>query len=216
MAGKHIIITGPPGSGKGTQAARIAQRLGLRHMSTGDLLREAVAGKTQLGLKAASYMDRGLLVPDALMLGLIREELATDDGRGWILDGFPRTLPQAEALTDLLESSKVTVDHVLEIDVDPRVIVHRVEGRRVCEGCKAVYNIATLPGGETTKCEKCGGRLIKRSDDEEETILRRFKVYKEQTEPVLDYYRERAGRFVTVDGAGDIDVITAEIIRELK
>lgn len=216
MTGKHIIITGPPGSGKGTQAVRIAERLGLRHMSTGDLLREAVAGRTELGLKASGYMTSGLLVPDDLMLGLIREQLGSDDGRGWILDGFPRTLPQAEALSDLLESNGIGIDNVIEIDVDPGVIVKRVEGRRVCGECKAVYGIATLPGGEKAKCPKCGAPLVKRSDDEEETILRRFNVYREQTEPVLDYYRKRGGKFVTVNGNGDIDDITAEIIRALK
>jgi len=216
VTGKHIVITGPPGSGKGTQAVRIAERLGLRHMSTGDLLREAVAGKTELGLKAADYMTRGLLVPDDLMLGLIREQLGLDDGRGWILDGFPRTLPQAEALSDLLESNGIGIDNVIQIDVDPGVIVKRVEGRRVCGECKAVYSIATLPEGEKAKCSKCGAPLVKRSDDEEETILRRFSVYREQTEPVLGYYRKRGGKFVTVNGNGDIDDITAEIIRSLK
>ena len=216
MAGRHIIITGPPGSGKGTQAVRIAERLGLRHMSTGDLLREAVARKTELGLKAADYMTRGLLVPDDLMLGLIREELGADDGRGWILDGFPRTLPQAEALSELLESNEIGIDEIIRIDVDPGVIVKRVEGRRVCGGCKAVYNVATLPEGGKAGCPKCGAPLIKRSDDEEETILRRFGVYREQTEPVLDYYRKRGGKFVAVNGNGDIDDITAEIIRALK
>jgi adenylate kinase len=185
-------------------------------MSTGDLLREAVAAKTELGLKAADYMTRGLLVPDDLMLGLIREELGADDGRGWILDGFPRTLPQAEALSDLLESNGIGIDNVVQIDVDPGVIVKRVEGRRVCGECRAVYGIATLPGGEKAGCPKCGAPLIKRSDDEEETILRRFNVYREQTEPVLDYYRKRGGKFVAVNGNGDIDDITAEIIRALK
>ncbi|HSG29596.1 MAG TPA: adenylate kinase [Candidatus Krumholzibacterium sp.] len=219
MAGKHIIILGPPGSGKGTQAVRIAEKLSVRHLSTGDLLREAVAGGTDLGSKAKAFMDRGLLVPDELMLGLIREQLTGNDeanGNGWILDGFPRTLPQAEALTGMLDEIGVEVDHILSIDVDPQVIVKRVGGRRVCEDCMAVYNIASLDGGEGASCEKCGGRLIKRADDEEATILRRFEVYKDQTEPVIEYYRSRVDEIVAVDGSGDIDGITAEIISALR
>ncbi|MBU8921065.1 MAG: adenylate kinase [Bacteroidales bacterium] len=215
MAGKHIIILGPPGSGKGTQAVRIADQLSLRHLSTGDLLREAVTGGKDLGLKAKTFMDRGLLVPDELMLGLVQEQLGGEEG-GWILDGFPRTLPQAEALSAMLEGNGVIVDHILSIDVDPQVVVKRVSGRRVCEDCKAVYNIETLEKGEDTLCEKCGGKLIKRADDEEATILRRFEVYKDKTEPVLDYYKSRVDGIVAVDGSKKIDEITAEIIRALQ
>lgn len=216
MSGKHILILGPPGSGKGTQAVRIAAEMNLRHLSTGDLLRESVAKGTELGKKAKAFMDRGLLVPDDLMLGLIKEELGGSEDGGWILDGFPRTLPQAESLAVMLEESGVRIDHVLQIDVDPQVVVKRVEGRRVCEACKAVFNISTMGGDLSGVCEKCGGKLIKRSDDEEATILRRFQVYKEQTEPLLDYYKESGGGLITVDGAGDIDDITAEIIRAIR
>ncbi|MBN1884908.1 MAG: adenylate kinase [Candidatus Krumholzibacteriota bacterium] len=210
----HIVIIGPPGSGKGTQASRVADALGLRHLSTGDLLREAVANKTPLGVEAERYMRDGLLVPDDLMLGLIAVELETLGDTGWILDGFPRTLPQAEALSAMLAERKIAVDRALLVDVDPEVIVGRLTSRRVCPACKAVFNLATMPdAGEI--CARCGGNLVKRPDDEEETVRRRLDVYEAQTAPVVDYFR-RAGGLVTVDGAGDMDDITAEILRLLK
>ncbi len=161
-------------------------------------------------------MERGLLVPDDIMLGLIREELSVSKETGWILDGFPRTLPQAQALSKILADEGVEVDHVLLIDVDPLVVIERVLGRRVCESCKAVFNISMLEEGKKDICEKCGGKLVTRADDEEETIRRRFEVYKDQTSPVLDYYREQYGDYITVKGDGDIDGITAGILREIR
>ncbi len=216
MSDLHIIILGPPGSGKGTQAERIAAGMGLSHLSTGDMLREAVAAEEELGMKARAFMERGLLVPDDIILGLIKGEIASLNGEGWILDGFPRTRPQAEALTRLLEEKGVEIDHILFIDVDPDTVIKRVLGRRVCEDCKAVYNLANLKEGEKETCEKCGGKLVKRADDEEETIRRRFEVYKEQTSPVLGYYDNQYGGHITIQGAGDIDEITAEIIRRIR
>lgn len=213
MAEKHIIILGPPGSGKGTQAVRIAEQLGLKHLSTGDVLRESLAAGSDLGMKAKAFMDRGLLVPDKVMLGLIEKELCTLNGSGWILDGFPRTLPQAQELTRMLEDLEIEVDHIIRIDVDSGTIVKRISGRRVCESCKAVYNTASMQGGE---CEKCGGKLIKRQDDEESTILRRFRVYEEQTQPVLDYYTGGGAELITIDGSKKIDDITADIFRAVK
>ncbi|MBN2184635.1 MAG: adenylate kinase [Candidatus Krumholzibacteriota bacterium] len=212
----HIIILGPPGSGKGTQAQRIASGMGLKHLSTGDLLRDSVADGKELGTKARAFMERGLLVPDEIILGLIKGELASLNGEGWILDGFPRTQLQAEALSEILEEKGVDIDHILLIDVDPDVVVRRVLGRRVCQDCNAVYNTATLEEGKKEICGKCGGRLVKRADDEEDTIRRRFEVYKEQTSPVLGYYDKRYGGHITIEGAGDIDEITAEIIRKIK
>ena len=212
MAARHLIIIGPPGSGKGTQAQRVAGQLDLTHLSTGDLLREAVAGGTELGKKAEEYMKAGLLVPDEIMLGLIREQLDVLAGGGWMLDGFPRTLPQAEALSELLQEKDLSIDMVLLIDVDYEAIVGRLTSRRVCGDCKAVYNLAMLPGGDDSPCEKCGGKLLTRPDDREETVRRRLKVYDEQTAPVLDFYRKSVG-VTEVDGSGDIDEITAEIIR---
>lgn len=215
MPGKHIIIIGPPGSGKGTQAARIAEKMDIRHLSTGDLLRDAVAAGSPLGLEAKGFMEKGLLVPDELILGLIKAELESSGDKGWILDGFPRTLPQASALSGMLGELGAGIDHVIEIEVDPAVVVGRVSGRRVCEECKAVYNVSGLEEGETA-CRKCGGKLVKRPDDEEETILRRFDVYRKQTEPVLEYYAINDFEIVKIDGSGDIDGITAEIIREVR
>ena len=138
------------------------------------------------------------------------------NGEGWILDGFPRTRLQAEALAGILEEKVVDIDHILLIDVDPDVVIKRVLGRRVCQDCNAVYNVATLEEGKKETCEKCGGRLVKRADDEEETIRRRFEVYKEQTSPVLGYYDKQFGGYITIEGAGDIDEITAEIIRKIR
>ena len=214
MAARHIVIIGPPGSGKGTQAARIAADLGLRHLSTGDLLREAVAQKAPLGVEAERYMKNGELVPDDLMLGLIREELDRLGDTGWILDGFPRTLPQTEALGTMLEERKVTIDIALLVDVDFEAIVERLTSRRVCPACKAVFNLKTMPGAAEI-CAKCGGNLVKRPDDEEETVRRRLDVYEKQTAPVVEHYRQ-AGVLKSVDGAGDMDDITAEILRLLK
>jgi adenylate kinase len=215
MAARHVIIIGPPGSGKGTQAMRVAERLDLRHLSTGDLLRESVAESTDLGKKAEEYMKAGLLVPDDVMLGLIREQFEALEGKGWILDGFPRTLPQAEALTELLEKKGLAIDMVLLIDVENEEIVSRLTSRRVCADCKAVYNLSMLPDGEESACAKCGGKLITRPDDREETVRRRLKVYEEQTSPVLEFYRRSVG-VTEISGTGDIDGITAEIIRAMK
>jgi len=211
---KNLIILGPPGAGKGTQARRIAERFGIRHLSTGDLLREAVADETELGKKARDYMNRGALVPDQLILDLISKKLSGESSTGWILDGFPRTLPQAEALSKLLEEKGLEIDKVILIDVDSEVIVKRLTGRRVCEECGAVYNTATLKGSKD-ECPRCGGKLIVREDDKEETVRRRLEVYREQTEPLIDYYGKQDGLLVSVDGAGDIDEITADIIDKL-
>jgi adenylate kinase len=215
MAARHVIIIGPPGSGKGTQAMKVADQLDLKHLSTGDLLREAVSAGTELGKKAEEYMKAGLLVPDEIMLGLIREQLEVLAGGGWMLDGFPRTLPQAEALTELLDGKGLAVDMVLLIDVDSEEIVGRLTSRRVCGDCKAVYNLSMLPDGDESACEKCGGKLVTRPDDREETVRRRLKVYEEQTAPVLDFYRKAPG-ITAVAGSGDIDEITAEIIRLMR
>jgi adenylate kinase len=215
MAGRNIVVLGPPGSGKGTQAARFAGELGLEHISTGDLLRDAVKGKTELGEKAYRYMEKGLLVPDEIMLGLIEEKLATLDSKGWVLDGFPRTLPQAEALSALLEGSGQKIEKVLLIDVNPEIIVNRLSSRRVCPQCNAVYNLNTIRTAVEGVCDACGGKLVRRPDDEEETIRRRLDVYEEQTAPLISYYREYDD-LVTVNGSGGIEEINAEILRVLR
>jgi adenylate kinase len=215
VTGKHIVILGPPGSGKGTQASRIAREYKLAHLSTGDMLRDAVARKTELGLEAETYMKRGLLVPDEIIFGLIGEALEAAKKTGWIMDGFPRNLLQAEMLTKMLEERGEKIDYVLDIDADFELIVRRLSKRRVCPACKGVYNLDTIKTKVEGKCDACGGALVKRPDDEEETVRRRLAVYQEQTAPVIEYYRKRGG-LVGVKGAGDIEAIFAEIRRVLK
>ncbi len=160
-------------------------------------------------------MIAGLLVPDEIMLGLIREQFETLEGLVWILDGFPRTLPQAESLAELLEEKGLAIGMVLLIDIDNEEIVGRLTSRRVCGDCKSVYNLSMLPEGDESICGKCGGKLVTRPDDREETVRRRLKVYEEQTTPVLEFYRKSVG-VTEVGGTGDIDEITAEIIRVMK
>jgi adenylate kinase len=215
VAGMHIVILGAPGSGKGTQASRIARAKGLAHLSTGDMLRDAVARKTPLGLEADSFMKRGALVPDAIIFGLVRGALDAAKDRGWILDGFPRTLAQAEELSRILEERGETIDYVLDIAADPELIVRRLANRRVCPKCKAVYNLDTIATKVPGICDACGTPLVKRPDDEEETVRRRLAVYERETAPVIEFYRTRGG-LVPVEGAGDIEAIFAEILRVLR
>ena len=215
MSKEHLLIIGPPGSGKGTQAVRVASELGIVHLSTGDILREAVKNGTELGAKARGYMEKGALVPDELMLGLIGDELDGLGDSGWILDGFPRTMPQAEALDGMLDERRERIDRVILVDLDFEVIVKRITSRRVCPVCGAVYNLETLKPKVDGKCDKCGADLVIRPDDREETVRHRLDVYKEQTEPVIDFYRKK-GNLVAVNGEGKIEEITAEIIRALK
>jgi len=214
VAGRRFIIIGAPGSGKGTLAVRVARALGLRHLSTGDLLRESVSQETEIGRKAESYMNQGALVPDEIMVDLLRDELETHGFESWILDGFPRTLHQAEILEAMLSEKETSVDRVFLIDLDPEIIVERLTGRRVCPACNAIYNLASdefRPQVDGT-CDTCGAGLIKRKDDEEETIRRRLDVYDKQTAPVIEHYRA-IGVLETVDGAGGADRTAAEILR---
>jgi adenylate kinase len=215
VARTHIVILGAPGSGKGTQASRIAREWDLAHLSTGDMLRDAVQRKTPLGLEAHEYMKGGVLVPDAIIFGLIGEALEGSKTAGWIMDGFPRTLAQAEELSAMLERRGEAIDHVLNIDVDPELIVRRLSNRRVCPKCKAVYNLDTIKPKVPGICDACGAAIVKRSDDEEATVRTRLEVYRRDTAPVIEYYRRR-GDLVTVSGAGDIEEIFAEIRRVLK
>jgi adenylate kinase len=215
MAGLHIIIVGPPGSGKGTQAARLAHERNLAHLSTGDMLRDAVARKTKLGLEAERYMKQGLLVPDGVILDLIEEALDNEGDLGWIMDGFPRTLAQAEALALMLQKRGLTIDRVLNIAVDAELIIRRLSNRRVCPKCKAVYNLDAIKTKVPGICDVCGSGIVKRPDDEEATVRKRLEVYEEQTAPVIDFYEKRGG-LVTVDGAAGIEETFAEILRVLK
>jgi adenylate kinase len=211
----RVILLGPPGAGKGTQAQRLTQTLGIPQVSTGDILRAAVAAGTPLGREAKAYMDQGALVPDGVVIGIIRERLAAPDcARGYILDGFPRTAAQAEALGETLQALETPLTAVLSITVDPEELVRRLSGRRTCGNCGAAYHLETAPPRRAGLCDRCGGALLQREDDREETIRKRLAVYREQTAPLVAYYRGR-GLLREVDGRGDIDDVFARVCRLL-
>ncbi|HEY4619734.1 MAG TPA: adenylate kinase [Nitrospirota bacterium] len=202
-----LILLGPPGVGKGTQAWKLSEKYGIPQISTGDMLRGAIQNGTELGLKARSYMDSGKLVPDEVVIGIVEERLAMSDcAGGWILDGFPRTLQQAGALDVMLYKNNSGIEYVLSFEVREDDVVKRLSGRRSCEGCQKTYNIYfNLPKTEGV-CDSCGGRLIQRKDDEEATVRNRMMVYRESTEPLISYYKER-GTLKSVDANGDIDAV---------
>jgi adenylate kinase len=211
----RVILLGPPGAGKGTQAQRLTQKLGIPQVSTGDILRAAVAAGTGLGREAKAVMDQGALVPDSVVIGIIRERLAAPDcARGYILDGFPRTAAQAEALGEMLQALGTPLTAVLSLTVDPEELVRRLGGRRTCGSCGAAYHLETAPPRRAGLCDRCGGGLLQRDDDREETIRKRLAVYREQTAPLVAYYRGR-GLLKEVDGRGDIDAIFTRICRLL-
>jgi adenylate kinase len=204
----NIIFLGPPGAGKGTQAQRICGALNIPQISTGDILRRAMKEGTETGLKAKSFIDAGQLVPDEVIIDIVKERLAMDDcSQGYILDGFPRTVPQAEALDTF-----ATIDCVIELDVKDEVLVERLSGRRVCVKCGATYHLSML-GGKTT-CDVCGEELIQRNDDKAETVLNRLKVYHDQTAPLIGYY-ENKGLLKKVDGAQGLENTFAAIMKTL-
>ena len=204
----NIIFLGPPGAGKGTQAQRICDALNIPQISTGDILRRAIKDGTETGLKAKSFIDAGKLVPDEVIIDIVKERLAMDDCKGgYILDGFPRTVPQAEAL-----STFATIDSVIELAVDDQVLVDRLSGRRVCLKCGATYHVSMLNG--ETRCAKCGDELVQRNDDKAETVLNRLKVYHEQTAPLIGYY-EKKGLLHAVAGDQGIEGTFAAIMKEL-
>ncbi len=203
----NIIFLGAPGAGKGTQADRIADAYGIPTISTGNMIREALAKGTEMGLKAKAFIEAGQLVPDAVVIGIIQERLALADcANGFILDGFPRTIPQAEAL----EEMGVTIDKVVDIEVADDIITARMSGRRVCPKCGAPYHIDSLKPKKDGICDKCGTELQQRKDDKPETVADRLKVYHEQTEPLKDFYAKR-GTLKEVDGLGSVDEITKRV-----
>jgi adenylate kinase len=183
----RLMLLGAPGVGKGTQAQRLAQRYQVVRISTGDLLREAVRLKTPLGVEAKRYMDQGTLVPDAVMIGLVREQLLARHGRtGYVLDGFPRTIAQADALGQLLDECREPLDVVANLEVDEEELIRRLSGRRTCPQCQRVYHIESAPSARGAQCEVCGATLVQRDDDRTETVKKRLTVYREQTRPLLD------------------------------
>jgi adenylate kinase len=212
----NLIVLGPPGAGKGTQAALLSERLGIAHVASGDLFREAAKAKTELGLKAKSYMDRGELVPDEITIGMIRERLLQPDcDKGIILDGFPRTIEQAKALKELFAEQKRKIDAAVLIDAAEEELVRRLSSRWTCRSCQAIYNVISKPPKEEGKCDVCGGELYQRSDDTPETVRNRIQVYWKQTSPLIQYYRDE-GLLTTVKSEGGIDRVQEAILQALQ
>ncbi len=210
-----IIMLGAPGAGKGTQAKKIAEKYGIPHISTGDIFRANIKNNTELGKKAKEYMDQGLLVPDELTLDLVMDRLAQEDAKkGYVLDGFPRTIPQAEALTKALEEKSEEIDYAVNVEVADEVIINRMAGRRACVSCGGTYHVQFNPTKKEGICDACGGELILRDDDKPETVKRRLEVYHEQTQPLIDYYT-KAGKIVEVDGTLEMAEVFAAIIEIL-
>ncbi|GAB6077729.1 adenylate kinase [Hydrogenobaculum acidophilum] len=191
-----LVLLGPPGSGKGTQGALLKQRLGFEHVSTGDMLRSEVSRKTPLGLKAQEYMNQGLLVPDQLIVEMIKSLLSSAPDKNYVFDGFPRTVNQAEAFEDMLKSMNLDVDKVFYFDLDDDIIVKRLSGRRVCPKCGATYNIYYQKPKNDSLCDYDNTPLVQREDDKEEVIINRLKVYKEQTSPLVEFYKNRNKLYV--------------------
>ena len=206
----NIVLFGQPGSGKGTQAKMLAEKYRIPHISTGDILRENLKNKTKLGLEAKSYMDRGALVPDKVLIGIIKERLSQPDcASGFLLDGYPRTVPQADALGKILTEMGKKLDIVLNIEVPDAELIKRLAGRRMC-ACGASYHLLFNPPKQEGICDLCGNPLYHRDDDKEEAIMNRLGVYKTQTQPLIDYYTKE-GMMVTVNGAADISEVFDEI-----
>lgn len=211
----RLILLGAPGVGKGTQAKKLQDQFGIPQISTGDILRAAVRDKTELGMAAKAYMDRGELVPDDVIIGIIRERISQPDcEKGFILDGFPRTIPQAEALDAMLAEMKLNLDVVLEIYVDPEKIVQRLTNRRVCSECGAVFNLLTNPPPADGKCPNCGGEIIQRDDDKEETVRNRLAVYNKQTAPLKEFYSKK-GILKTINGDDTVEEVYRKILDTL-
>ena len=210
-----IIMLGAPGAGKGTQAKMISDKYGIPHISTGDIFRANIKNGTELGKKAKTYMDQGLLVPDELVVDLVVDRVAQADcAKGYVLDGFPRTIPQAEALDAALEKMGSKVGYAINVEVPDENIVTRMSGRRACVSCGATYHIVHIPPKTEGICDRCGAKLILRDDDKPETVKKRLAVYHEQTQPLIDYYTKQ-NVLVEVDGTKDMEEVFAAICRIL-
>ena len=206
-----IVFMGPPGAGKGTQAEKIIENYQIPHISTGDMFRKAIKDQTELGMEAKRYMDQGALVPDHVTIGIVKDRLSESDCKsGFLLDGFPRTVDQAKALDEILTSLDSKIDYVIIIDVDLDILKERLTGRRICRSCGATYHMIFNPPAVAGTCDKCGGELYQRKDDNEETVGNRLDVYVSQTKPLLDYY-SLAGNLVNINGQQSIDLVFAEI-----
>lgn len=208
----RIVFLGPPGSGKGTQAQILAQKLGIPQISSGDLLREAAQNNTLTGKKAKSYMEKGELVPDSIVIELVQERIKDD--KAYILDGFPRNVEQAEKLDNVLSELGLPLDYVVNIEVPLEKLIERLSGRLTCKECNAIYHSVYNPPKKEGICDVCGGELFQRSDDTEAAITQRFETYKKQTEPVITYYREK-GMLTTIDGTRSIEETARDIEKRI-
>ncbi len=212
----NLILMGLPGAGKGTQAEKINEKYNIPHISTGDMFRLAIKEGTELGKQAKSYMDQGDLVPDEVTIGIVKERLGKDDCKdGFLLDGFPRTIAQADALQSILTEMNESIDYVLHVDVPQEKLMERLTGRRICPTCGATYHIVYNPPKEEGKCDKDGSELIQREDDQEETVKNRLDVNIKQLQPLLDYYKEK-GYLVTLNGDRDIDQVFQDIQAKIE
>ena len=215
MAQSNFILLGPPGAGKGTQAEELIKEFGVAHISTGDMLRAARAKGTEMGKLAAEYMDAGKLVPDEVVIGIVRERIAEPDCEsGFLLDGFPRTIAQAEALGQMIADAGLATPRVINLSVEDEELVRRLSGRRMCKGCGAIYHITRDKLDTGDKCPACGGEIYQRSDDQAEAIRERLNVYKAQTSPLIEYYRDR-GQLVQIEAAGTPADVNTAIMRAL-
>ena len=211
----RTILLGPPGAGKGTQAAKIIEKYNIPHISTGDIFRENIKKGTELGKKAQEYMNRGELVPDDLVIEIATTRLLEDDCKdGFLLDGFPRTVYQAEKLDEFLAAHGSKIEKVIDIEVGKEELMERLTGRRVCKSCGASYHIVNIPPKKEGVCDVCGGELIQRADDNAETVANRIEVYEAQTMPLVEYY-EKAGNIAHIDGATGLDNVFADIVKAL-
>ncbi|OAA30845.1 adenylate kinase [Kosmotoga arenicorallina S304] len=212
----NLVLMGPPGAGKGTQAKVISNKFNIPHISTGDMLREAVAAGTDLGKKVAHILEEGLLVPDELMFEIVRERLQKGDAlKGFILDGYPRTVAQAEKLDEILQELGKSLDAVVLITSTEEEVVRRISSRRVCPSCGRVYNLLTLKPAQDNLCDDCGIELIQRKDDLPHTVRERYRIYTEKTAPVLEYYR-RTGILKTIDGSRTLEEVTKDLFESLE
>lgn len=207
----NLVLMGLPGAGKGTQAEKIVEKYGIPHISTGDMFRAAIKESTELGLKAKSFMDKGDLVPDEVTIGIVRERLSKEDcNKGFLLDGFPRTVAQADALENILSDLNKKINFVINIDVDKEILMERLTGRRICKSCGSTYHLVFNPPSNDGVCDRCGGELYQRADDNAETVQNRLDVNLKQTQPLLDFY-ETKGYLRNINGQQDIRIVFNDI-----